>query len=156
IQLTSSPAFQAWREEKERQNKTTKDPFGVLSGAAPTVSSALPTAGNERSQGGDKTARNASPQPASSNAEASGTLIASMSQPLKERLQQPWHDEGGNLVTDLMKSRAYADFGLPARVAIEIQLSWTRRPDFSFAIGTREDLRTVASAFRLEAWDRDL
>lgn len=148
--------YAAWREAKEQQIKEMRDPFGVLSGTPPPVSPARPIAGNEKSQGADKSARAASQPAPDPNPEATKALIASIGQPLKERFEHAWHDEGGSLVTDLPKSEAYRDFALPERMAIELELSWNRKPDFCLAVGVNGDIRSTHSAFRLETWDRDV
>ena len=48
------------------------------------------------------------------------------------------------------------DLGLPDRASIEFEISWTSKPDFSFALGVNDDEDTVKRAFRFEAWGNDL
>ena len=50
----------------------------------------------------------------------------------------------------------HGDFGIPARASIEFEISWKKKPDFVFAIGTSDQPESVKRAFRFEAWGGDL
>jgi len=67
-----------------------------------------------------------------------------------------WREESGQLVSDQAGASLQGDFGLPNRAAIEFEISWKTKPDFVLALGVNSDSKTVAAAFRLEAWDGDL
>ena len=48
------------------------------------------------------------------------------------------------------------DFSLPARAAIELEISWTKKPDFVLALGAEDTEASLKSAFRFEIWGGDL
>ena len=50
----------------------------------------------------------------------------------------------------------HGDFGIPARASIEFEISWKKKPDFVFALGTSDQPESVKRAFRFEAWGGDL
>ncbi len=79
-----------------------------------------------------------------------------------------WTSEGGWPRTTTEKASLFRDFGLPARSAIEFELSWNDVPDFELVLGPR-NLRGIVDAaemipgktliddeFRFEVWDREL
>ena len=60
-------------------------------------------------------------------------------------------------MTDREGASIHGDFGIPARAAIEFEISWKTKPDFVFALGVDDkDTETVKRAFRFEAWGGDL
>ncbi len=60
-------------------------------------------------------------------------------------------------MTDREGASIQGDFGIPAKAAIEFEISWKTKPDFVFALGIDEkDRDTVKRAFRFEAWGGDL
>jgi thiol-disulfide isomerase/thioredoxin len=67
-----------------------------------------------------------------------------------------WRDEGGQPNTDRVGAALYGDLGLPEKAAVEIELSWRRKPDFVLALGVDERDATAKHAFHLEVWDRQL
>lgn len=67
-----------------------------------------------------------------------------------------WKDEGGHPMTDKAGASLFGDFDLPAKAAIEFEISWTKRPDFQLAVGVSRDVATVEHAYRFEVWDNDL
>jgi peroxiredoxin len=67
-----------------------------------------------------------------------------------------WRDEAGQLITDTEGASIHGDLGIPARASIEFEISWKKKPDFVFAIGTSDQPETVKRAFRFEAWGGDL
>ena len=79
-----------------------------------------------------------------------------------------WTSDGGWPTTTTPQASLFRDFGIPARCAIEFELSWTEMPDFEFVLGPR-NLRgivdakdqqaanqTIEDEFRFEVWDREL
>jgi peroxiredoxin len=70
--------------------------------------------------------------------------------------QTGWRDEAGQLITDQEGASIHGDFGIPAKASIEFEISWKKKPDFVFAIGTSDQPETVKRAFRFEAWGGDL
>ncbi len=79
-----------------------------------------------------------------------------------------WSSEGGWPRTTARNASLFRDFGLPARSAIEFELSWNEMPDFELVLGPR-NLRGIADAvapapaiapvddeFRFEVWDGEL
>jgi peroxiredoxin len=68
-----------------------------------------------------------------------------------------WREESGQLVTDREGASIQGDFSIPAKAAIEFEISWKTKPDFVFALGIDDKNRdTVKRAFRFEAWGSDL
>jgi peroxiredoxin len=67
-----------------------------------------------------------------------------------------WREESGQLLTDKEGATVRGDFGIPARAAIEFELSWKTKPDFVLAIGVDEHAPSLKRAFRFEAWGGDL
>jgi thiol-disulfide isomerase/thioredoxin len=79
-----------------------------------------------------------------------------------------WSSEGGWPRTTTENASLFRDFGLPARSAIEFEISWNDVPDFELVLGPR-NLRGIVDAgemapgkapiedeFRFEVWDREL
>jgi len=69
-----------------------------------------------------------------------------------------WQEDGPQLWTDKPGASLTGDFDLPDRAVIEFEVSWTKTPDFVFAVGV--DARSKADArldgWRFETWgDRD-
>jgi peroxiredoxin len=73
-----------------------------------------------------------------------------------EQGQRSWHDEAGQLITDQEGASIHGEFGIPARATIEFEISWKKKPDFVFALGTSDQPDSVKRAFRFEAWGGDL
>ena len=67
-----------------------------------------------------------------------------------------WRDDGGQLATDVAGATAWADVGLPARAAVEFEVSWTKKPDFVLALGVQDSGPSIKGAFRFEVWGNDL
>jgi peroxiredoxin len=68
-----------------------------------------------------------------------------------------WHEESGQLATDREGASIQGNFNIPAKAAIEFEISWKTKPDFVFALGIDDkDVGTVKRAFRFEAWGSDL
>lgn len=67
-----------------------------------------------------------------------------------------WRDDDGDLFTTVPGGSIYRDFGLPAQSAIELVLSWAKRPEFLVCLGVNADDRSPRTSFRMEAWARDL
>ena len=70
--------------------------------------------------------------------------------------QPGWRDEAGQLLTEREGASIHGDFGIPARANIEFEVSWKKKPDFVFALGTSDGPESVKRAFRFEAWGGDL
>ena len=70
--------------------------------------------------------------------------------------QPGWRDEAGQLLTEREGASIHGDFGIPARANIEFEVSWKKKPDFVFALGTSDEPESVKRAFRFEAWGGDL
>ncbi|MGZ0169752.1 MAG: TlpA family protein disulfide reductase [Planctomycetales bacterium] len=79
-----------------------------------------------------------------------------------------WTNEGGWPRTTAKNASLFKDFGIPARSAIEFELSWNDVPDFELVLGPR-NLRGIVDAvapvagkasiedeFRFEVWDGEL
>ena len=76
--------------------------------------------------------------------------------PAPELTPTSWRDEAGQLITDQEGASIHGDFGIPARATIEFEVSWKKKPDFVFALGTSDQPDSVKRAFRFEAWGGDL
>ena len=60
-------------------------------------------------------------------------------------------------MTDREGASIQGNFGIPAKAAIEFEISWKSKPDFVFALAIDpSDMRTLKRAFRFEAWGSDL
>lgn len=79
-----------------------------------------------------------------------------------------WTDEGGWLRTTAKNASLFQDFGIPARSAIEFELTWNDVPDFELVLGPR-NLRGIVDEvaplpgktpiedeFRFEVWGGEL
>jgi thiol-disulfide isomerase/thioredoxin len=79
-----------------------------------------------------------------------------------------WTSEGGWPQTNTANASLFGDFGLPARTAIEFELSWNDRPDFELVLGQQDlinlpevkgqeiKLTQASDEFRFEVWDGEL
>ena len=67
-----------------------------------------------------------------------------------------WRDDAGQLMTDQEGASIHGEFGIPPRATIEFEISWKKKPDFVFALGTSDGPESVKRAFRFEAWGGDL
>ena len=67
-----------------------------------------------------------------------------------------WREESGELSTSEPGAALKGDLALPARSAIEFEISWKAKPDFVLAFGVGDDAKTLRKAFRFEVWDNDL
>lgn len=63
-----------------------------------------------------------------------------------------WGDEGGRLFTDKTGATLVGRVGIPDKAVIEVELSWTKRPDFVFALGVDERDSAAQPVFRFEVW----
>ena len=66
-----------------------------------------------------------------------------------------WREDFGHLATEA-EGFAQGNFGLPARAAIEFEISWKKKPDFIFALAVGDDEKSVKEAFRFEVWFDEL
>ena len=65
-----------------------------------------------------------------------------------------WRQEANHLATDQDGAHIAGDLRIPPQACIELELSWTKSPDFVLALGARgEDDK---QAFRIETWDHGL
>ena len=60
------------------------------------------------------------------------------SRSIRRQLQPGWRDEAGQLLTEREGASIHGDFGIPARANIEFEVSWKKKPDFVFALGTSD------------------
>ncbi|MBM4004908.1 MAG: TlpA family protein disulfide reductase [Planctomycetes bacterium] len=67
-----------------------------------------------------------------------------------------WRDDGCQPFTNQPNTAIFRDFALPARVAMELELSWTTKPDFVLAFGVNGDEPVIKRAFRMEVWESEL
>ncbi|HEV3122101.1 MAG TPA: hypothetical protein VGY53_09370, partial [Isosphaeraceae bacterium] len=67
-----------------------------------------------------------------------------------------WREESGRPVSDKDGTSLFANLGLPARSAIELELSWKNKPDFVLALGVSDDEESARQAFHFEVWGHDL
>lgn len=67
-----------------------------------------------------------------------------------------WHEEFGHLTTSQDSASLRSNFELPPRAAIEFEMSWKKKPDFIFALGTGDEDKLFQQAWRFEVWDGDL
>ncbi len=77
-----------------------------------------------------------------------------------------WREESGQVATDKEGVSLWADLKLPARAAIEFELSWKTKLDFLLALGVDSDAKTIQQpdlaektirqAARFEVWEKDL
>jgi thiol-disulfide isomerase/thioredoxin len=67
-----------------------------------------------------------------------------------------WREDGGVIETKKPGAMIFGDLGLPGQAAIEVEISWTNRPDFVLAIGVDAQEAVGKSGFRLEVWDGEL
>ena len=70
------------------------------------------------------------------------------------RAGRRWRQEANHLATDQEGAHIAGDLRIPPQACIELELSWTKSPDFVVALGARgEDDK---QAFRIETWDHGL
>jgi thiol-disulfide isomerase/thioredoxin len=74
----------------------------------------------------------------------------------RESAPNGWREEGGVIETDKPGAAIFGDLGLPAQAAVDIEISWTHRPDFVLALGVDAQEKAGKSEFRLEVWDGEL
>jgi peroxiredoxin len=67
-----------------------------------------------------------------------------------------WRDVSGMPATDRPGASLGASLGLPGRAAIDVELSWERRADFTLVLGSGTDDRATRRAFRIEVWNETL
>ncbi len=86
-----------------------------------------------------------------------GRPVMALAPPAPQQLTpKSWRDEAGQLMTDQEGASIHGDFGIPAQATIEFEVSWKKKPDFVFALGTGDQPDSVKRAFRFEAWGGDL
>ncbi|MBN1854059.1 MAG: TlpA family protein disulfide reductase [Pirellulales bacterium] len=70
--------------------------------------------------------------------------------------QGAWREEAGHIVTDVAGTSIHGRLGIPARAAMELEFSWTKKPNFILALGVDDTASNLEDAFRLEVWGQDL
>ena len=70
--------------------------------------------------------------------------------------REGWREESGELVSDVEGTAILADLGIPARAAIDIEVSWKSKPDFVIALGVNGIEAAIRQAFRVEVWDGEV
>jgi peroxiredoxin len=63
-----------------------------------------------------------------------------------------WRDEAGHLATDQAGTSLFRDLALPDKAMIEVELSWSRKPDFILSLGVDEREGAGAGSFHFEVW----
>lgn len=65
-----------------------------------------------------------------------------------------WRDESGHLISNRNGASIHKDFELPARAAIEIEISWQQKPNFVLTLGVAGGNLALggAQSFRFEVW----
>ncbi|MEX2168378.1 MAG: TlpA disulfide reductase family protein [Pirellulales bacterium] len=59
-----------------------------------------------------------------------------------------WHEEAGHLITDAAGATVRRECQIPEQACVEFEISWKKKPDFVFTIGTnREQDPTTAKRF---------
>jgi hypothetical protein len=61
-----------------------------------------------------------------------------------------WIDQAGKLYSDQRGASIFSDLRIPEKAAIEIELSWNKKPDFTLMLGVDEKDRTGKNAYRFE------
>ena len=74
----------------------------------------------------------------------------------KKSGDRAWKEDAGLPSTSREFSAIQADLKLPAKSAVEVELSWKKTPDFVLALGVGDDERSAQRAFRIEVWENDL
>ena len=67
-----------------------------------------------------------------------------------------WSDEGGHNSSPIGRGSAFSDLGIPEKAVIEVVLSWTKKPDFDFALEADVSDRRRRVGFQFEVWDDEL
>src|SRR5262245_52997119 len=67
-----------------------------------------------------------------------------------------WHDDGGQLRTELPDATLRRTFSVPPLVRYEFELSWSTAPNFELTVGLDKNRPTIRPAFRVEIWGEDL
>lgn len=67
-----------------------------------------------------------------------------------------WRDDEGRLSTDQPFAALWRDFELPARAAIELEISWSAAPDFTLSFGVSDDPAAKWPACCFEVIAQDL
>lgn len=70
----------------------------------------------------------------------------------KQSIVDAWRDEAGHLISSNEGASVSRQFRFPAQVRVEVELTWTRKPDFEMTFGESPPL----NAFRFEVWENDL
>ena len=70
--------------------------------------------------------------------------------------EKNWREESGQLLAEKEGATIQANLNLPARAAIEFELSWTKKPDFKLALGVGDSPASEKRAFRFETWGNEL
>lgn len=83
-------------------------------------------------------------------------LIGWQESSTEKTTEKKWREEGGQLLTDRPGAAIFADLGLPERAVVEFDLSWKTQPDFVLSVGTDNNVKTLARAFRFEIWNSEL
>jgi thiol-disulfide isomerase/thioredoxin len=73
----------------------------------------------------------------------------------KEAVAGEWKEEGAHVWTDSEVAVLTGDFNLPDRAVVEFEISWTKPPNFVFAIGVDPTMVVDdrAHGWRFEAWN---
>ncbi len=61
-----------------------------------------------------------------------------------------WRDDGGHLVTAEPEAKLFGDLRIPPQAAFEVELAWTKLPNFILAFGTKSGEDAAKAGARLE------
>jgi thiol-disulfide isomerase/thioredoxin len=67
-----------------------------------------------------------------------------------------WREEAGHLATDKSDAELIRNFTLPRVARFDLELAWTERPNFEFAVGVDKERPKLRPHFKLETWGSDL
>ena len=65
-------------------------------------------------------------------------------------------EEGDVIVLDQDGAAMHGNVSLPPKAVIELELAWSRKPNFTLSLGVDRSESSVAQAFGLEVWDEEL
>jgi thiol-disulfide isomerase/thioredoxin len=64
-----------------------------------------------------------------------------------------WRENGGHLVSDQGGASLFRDLRIPAHAKIEIDLSWSDRPNFELSLAVMRSAKTALRTFAVDVWD---
>jgi len=67
-----------------------------------------------------------------------------------------WSEGAGHLLASKPQVSIYRDLKIPASARIEIDLAWTKKPNFELSFGAGRLPKAAVSKFQIDVWDDDL